>query len=205
MMEAADNKESRCNETKFRMIKFSTDNRKTATQLVDCVCQVPDLVECCKLLVNAGHLKQVLMGAKWFIEPSLVNPIVRILENNGVQMNGLFKGKWRTINKKDPELKWGEIICSEKYEEYVWQVLMQFDLEYVVSLPTDVRHDESDGSQRRSCCDKKAVSIRQLLEQCGLPSQAQSHDNDDHREPECLDDIFVPWDVQSSVHSDSFE
>ena len=93
--------------TQFKMFQFSTDNKKTATKLVECFCQVPDLVECCKLLVNAGHLKQVLMGAKWFIEPSLVNPIVRILENNGVQMNGLFKGKWRTIKKKRPRTQMG--------------------------------------------------------------------------------------------------
>ena len=176
--------------TQFKMFQFSTDNRKTATKLVECFCQVPDLVECSTLLVKSGHLKLVLsVGAKWFIEPSLVNPILRILQKKGVQMTGRLNRNWLNNNTRARDLRLGHIICSATYELQLWEVLTQFhDLEIVVSEPTNVRHD-GDDNQRWSCCNKKPVSIRELLEQCGLPSPLQSHD--DHLDDND-DDIFVP-------------
>lgn len=178
--------------TQFKMIQFSTDNRKTATKLVEGFCQEPDLVQCSTELVNAGHLKQVLsVGAKWFIEPSLVNPILRILQQQGVQMIGSLNGRWLKNQTKARDLRLGHIICSATYELHLWEVLTQFhDLECVVSQPIDVRHD-GDDNRRWSCCNKKPVSIRELLEQCGLPSPLQSHD--DHLDDN--DDIFVPDDI----------
>ena len=123
-----------------------------------------------------------------------MNPIQRILQKKGVQMKGRLNGKWLTNITRERDLRLGHIICSRQYELQLWEVLVQFhDLEYVVSQPTDVRHD---GDERWSCFNKKPVSIRDLLVQCGLPSPLQScddHLDDNHG------DIFVPDELRRQL------
>ena len=95
----------------FRVLEVS----RSPEALVHSLKQQEKLEKCVELLIGAGHETKVRgLSAevpKWFVEPSLVAPITKILEHNGVQI----KDDKDTIILLLKDLKARHIIVSETY------------------------------------------------------------------------------------------
>ena len=85
----------------FRVLEVS----RSPEALVHSLKQQEKLEKCVELLIGAGHETKVRgLSAevpKWFVEPSLVAPITKILEHNGVQI----KDDKDTKDLKDDKVK----------------------------------------------------------------------------------------------------
>ena len=102
----------------FRVLEVS----RSPEALVHSLKQQEELETCLELLIRAGHETKVTgLSAevpKWFVEPSLVAPITKILEHNGVQIKDdkdTKDLKARPIILLLKDLKARHIIVSETY------------------------------------------------------------------------------------------
>jgi len=103
---------------------------RSPAELAQCLQEEPDLVKCLDLLIRAKHSNKVenltSKDPKWFVEPSLADPILSILEHNGVHMNDqVYKSR---------DLRCRHIIVSERYYRSVQNAIKRLPKRHKVKI-----------------------------------------------------------------------